>query len=110
MKAAGPAARIEVLLPTNRPPPTMPPIEIIIKWRPRKARLSWVAGALAEVLASIIRGIRRGQRLMPLLYQRLAAVRALISANYCWREQSFAHTRTLARVGRTFDRRKARCS
>ncbi len=55
MKAAGPAARIEVLLPTNRPPPTMPPIEIIVKCRARKVRLSWVAGEPTwDGLASIM--------------------------------------------------------
>jgi hypothetical protein len=42
MKAAGPPAMMEVLLPTNKPAPMMPPIEIMVRCRPLSERLSWV--------------------------------------------------------------------
>src|SRR5450631_2421553 len=40
MKLAGPPAMMDVLLLTNRPAPMIPPIEIIVKWRPLSERLS----------------------------------------------------------------------
>src|ERR1700683_406621 len=40
MKLAGPAAMMEVLLPTNLPAPMIPPMEIMVKWRPLSERLS----------------------------------------------------------------------
>jgi hypothetical protein len=39
MKAAGPPARMEVLLPTNKPAPMMPPMEIMARCR---ARSDWL--------------------------------------------------------------------
>jgi hypothetical protein len=45
MKLAGPPAMIEVLLLTNRPAPMMPPMDIIVKWRPFNERLSSYLGA-----------------------------------------------------------------
>src|ERR1700722_13566830 len=65
MKLAGPPAMMEVLLLTNSPAPMMPPMEIIVRWRPFSERLSSCLGAdcLAEfgwfivfpwVLASVL--------------------------------------------------------
>src|SRR5476649_2304598 len=48
MKAAGPAAWIVVLLPTNKPAPMMPPIEIIVRWRALRVLLSAPSGAAAR--------------------------------------------------------------
>src|SRR6202163_2501744 len=45
MKLAGPPAMMEVLLLTNRPAPMIPPMEIIVKWRPFSERLSSYFGA-----------------------------------------------------------------
>ena len=45
MKLAGPPAMMEVLLLTNRPAPMMPPMEIIVRWRPFSERLSSYLGA-----------------------------------------------------------------
>ncbi len=39
-RAAGPAAAIAALLPTNRPAPMTPPIVIIVMWRGSSVRLS----------------------------------------------------------------------
>src|SRR5258708_6149634 len=41
MKLAGPPAMMEVLLPTHSPAPMMPPMEIIVRWRPFSERLSY---------------------------------------------------------------------
>jgi hypothetical protein len=38
---------MEVLLLTNRPAPMIPPIDIIVKWRPLSERLSSYLGAAA---------------------------------------------------------------
>src|ERR1700677_2986927 len=48
MKLAGPPAMMEVLLLTNRPAPMIPPMEIIVKWRPFSERLSTYLGAVGE--------------------------------------------------------------
>ena len=45
MKLAGPPAMMEVLLLTNRPAPIMPPMEIIVRCRPLRERLSSFLGA-----------------------------------------------------------------
>src|ERR1700686_274971 len=45
MKLAGPPAMMAVLLLTNSPAPMMPPMEIIVKWRPFSERLSSYLGA-----------------------------------------------------------------
>ena len=45
MKLAGPPAMMEVLLLTNRPAPMIPPMEIIVRWRPFSERLSSYFGA-----------------------------------------------------------------
>src|SRR5579864_1890107 len=44
MKLAGPPAMMEVLLPTNRPAPMIPPMDIIVRWRPLSERLSSYLG------------------------------------------------------------------
>ena len=44
MKLAGPAAMMEVLLLTNRPAPMMPPMDIMVKCRPLRERLSSFLG------------------------------------------------------------------
>src|SRR6266851_3767103 len=44
MKLAGPPAMMEVLLLTNRPAPMIPPMDIIVKWRPFSERLSSYLG------------------------------------------------------------------
>ena len=46
---AGPVLAIEVLLPTNRPAPMIPPIEIIVMWRGRRDRLSSGIAAVGAV-------------------------------------------------------------
>src|SRR6266852_973873 len=45
MKLAGPPAMMEVLLLTNRPAPMIPPMDIIVKWRPFSERLSSYSGS-----------------------------------------------------------------
>ncbi len=40
ISAAGPAAAMAALLPTNRPAPMTPPIVIIVMWRGSRVRLS----------------------------------------------------------------------
>jgi hypothetical protein len=47
MKLAGPAAMMEVLLLTNRPAPMMPPMDIIVKCRPLRERLSSFVGEVS---------------------------------------------------------------
>src|ERR1700694_3388845 len=44
MKLAGPPAMMAVLLLTKRPAPMMPPMDIIVKWRPFSERLSSYLG------------------------------------------------------------------
>src|ERR1700737_975592 len=45
MKLAGPPAMMAVLLLTNKPAPMMPPMDIIVRWRPFSERLSSFLGA-----------------------------------------------------------------
>jgi hypothetical protein len=47
MKLAGPAAMIAVLLLTKSPAPMIPPIEIMVKWRALRERLSSFFGAVS---------------------------------------------------------------
>jgi hypothetical protein len=57
MKTAGPAAMMAVLLPTKRPAPMMPPIEIIAKCRLCSERLSCREDPdSGEMLCSVISG------------------------------------------------------
>src|SRR5450631_4638589 len=49
MKLAGPPAMIEVLELTNSPAPMMPPIDIIVRWRPLSERLSSFLPGVAVV-------------------------------------------------------------
>src|SRR5580692_6180791 len=49
MKLAGPPAMIEVLLLTNKPAPMIPPMDIMVRWRPFRERLSSYLGAVGEV-------------------------------------------------------------
>src|SRR5580698_5789124 len=44
MKLAGPPAMMAVLLPTNKPAPMMPPMEIMVRCRPFNERLSSCLG------------------------------------------------------------------
>src|ERR1700688_1085673 len=66
MKLAGPPAMMEVLLLTNRPAPMIPPMEIIVKWRPFSERLSSYFGAdCVGVVVSIISDPLGWRRILP---------------------------------------------